>query len=114
MNLETLSPLFWLPLTTGLIFVLVGLFVLKFPPKKINSLYGYRTGSSMSSQEKWDFAQKYSARLMVKWGAVLALTGALEFVFKVTEHQGLVLGFGLLGGFVILIVTLTEKALKKI
>lgn len=114
MNLETLSPLFWLPLTTGLIFVLVGFFVLKFPPKKINSLYGYRTSSSMSSQEKWDFAQKYSAHLMVKWGGILLLSSGLEFVFNVSEHQGLAIGFCLLGGFIILIVALTEKALKKI
>lgn len=30
----------------------------KFPPKKINGVYGYRTSSSMKSQQNWDYAQK--------------------------------------------------------
>ena len=33
----------------------------KFPPKKINHLYGYRTKRSMKSQLAWESANKYSS-----------------------------------------------------
>ena len=33
----------------------------KFPPKKINHLYGYRTNRSMKSQLAWESANKYSS-----------------------------------------------------
>lgn len=36
----------------------------KFPPKKINPVYGYRTRRSSRSQAAWDVAQVYSARQM--------------------------------------------------
>lgn len=46
------------------LFILGGLLFF-FPPKKINGIYGYKTASSMSSQEKWDFAQKYTGKIMI-------------------------------------------------
>lgn len=41
-----------------------------YPPKKINGFYGYRTTRSHKSQEAWDFAQKYSAKMMTVLGLV--------------------------------------------
>lgn len=38
----------------------------KYPPKKINHLYGYRTKRSMKSQFTWDSANKYSALIFFK------------------------------------------------
>jgi uncharacterized membrane protein len=35
---------------------------------------GYRSTKSMQSQEAWDFAQRYAAQLMMKWGLVSMLT----------------------------------------
>jgi len=50
-----------------LVFMLiVSLIFVKFPPKKINHLYGYRTRRSMANQEIWKVANEYSAKLMVK------------------------------------------------
>lgn len=46
-------------------FIIIILFKL-FPPKNINSWYGYRTNNSKKSNSKWDFAQKYSAALSLK------------------------------------------------
>jgi uncharacterized membrane protein len=62
-------------LLTGLIFVLAGYLLVKFPPKKINALYGYRTRSSMKSQERWDFSQAYAGREMIGSGVILFLLG---------------------------------------
>ena len=41
--------------------LLLGWLLKKFPPKKINHLYGYRTQRSMKNQVIWDAANKYSS-----------------------------------------------------
>jgi uncharacterized membrane protein len=56
------NPLVNITFLCGLLFIIAGYILLKFPPKNINSLYGYRTSSSMENQEKWDFAQNYSSK----------------------------------------------------
>ena len=77
--MERLENPFTIPLLIcGMIFFVVGLLLLFFPPKKINSLYGYRTPNSMKSQERWDFSQKYSSNLMWKCGVGIALLSLLE------------------------------------
>ena len=50
------------------VFVLAGFLMMKFPPKKINPIYGYRTGRSMKSPEAWKYAQRISARRMMLCG----------------------------------------------
>lgn len=49
----------------SIVFLITGFIMYKFPPKKINYLYGYRTNASMKSQERWDFSQKYSSIQMM-------------------------------------------------
>lgn len=62
---------------TGLVTAIFGYIFLKYPPKKINWFYGYRTTSSMKSQERWDFAQGYSAREMIRTGLYMIPAGLL-------------------------------------
>ena len=38
----------------------------KFPPKKINHLYGYRTQRSMKNQASWEAANTYSSLVFFK------------------------------------------------
>jgi uncharacterized membrane protein len=52
----------------ALILLVVGVVFWTYPPKKINGLYGYRTTRSCKSQEAWDFAQRYSAKLITMFG----------------------------------------------
>ena len=47
-------------LTTGIIFLLGGLLMFKFPPESINGVIGYRTPMSMKNKDTWDEAKKYS------------------------------------------------------
>ena len=57
------------------IFILVlFLIVKKFPPKKINWWYGYRTARSMQNDEIWKVAQEYASKKSIQ----LAL---LSFIF---------------------------------
>lgn len=64
----------------GLIFLLAGYIQHRFPPKKINHLYGYRTSTSMKSQESWDFAQQYSAKKMMRMGTYITALGLLSWI----------------------------------
>jgi len=57
----------------GAIFTAVGAILYKFPPKKINWFYGYRTPASMRSQERWEFAQQFSAIRMFASGVTMML-----------------------------------------
>ena len=73
-----IDQLLGLPFTVGLVFLAAGLIQRFFPPKKINSFYGYRTTNSMKSQPRWEFAQQYSSGLMMLAGFFLLLQGFAE------------------------------------
>ena len=59
--METVNPLALILVLTGIIFYVAGFIQAKWPPKKINHFYGYRTSTSMRNQEIWEFAQQYSS-----------------------------------------------------
>jgi uncharacterized membrane protein len=65
------------PHLIGVIFLLAGLIQKRFPPKEINSLYGYRTTLSMKNQQNWDEGNRYSTALIIKCGWVLVITGII-------------------------------------
>ena len=46
--------------------LLLGWLLKKFPPKKINHLYGYRTQRSMKNQATWELANTYSFLVFFK------------------------------------------------
>ena len=55
-------------LVLSVVFILAGLLMAKYPPRKINPLYGYRTRRSMQSTDAWKYAQRISSRRMVVAG----------------------------------------------
>lgn len=106
------NPLFLISVLTGTTFLIAGFVMLKFPPKKINNLYGYRTSSSMKSQKRWDFAQTYSAREMIKLGVILVLLSLIGWVFKIGVGVATGIGTGLVLFMALLLFIRVEKALK--
>src|SRR5690554_4349839 len=78
--------------SNGIIFVIAGIILYKFPPKKINHLYGYRTYASMQSQERWDFAQIFSAKKLIQGGVIMLLSALLVFFFPMDESIEVVIG----------------------
>lgn len=62
------NELFLILISVSPIFIIVGFLMMKFPPKSINSLLGYRTKQSRSSTDKWKFSQVYSAIQLMKSG----------------------------------------------
>lgn len=84
----------------------------KFPPKKINHFYGYRTKSSMKNQSRWDFAQRYSSKEMMKIGFVLMITSIIGFITNFGSLTNLFLGLGLMVLTMIILFIRVEKAIK--
>lgn len=67
----------------GLLFVFSIIFYL-FPPKKINSIYGYRTPKTMKNETIWNFANTFFVKQFIIYSAI-SLAMALLFVFLAKE-----------------------------
>jgi len=95
----------------GILFLILGFYYLKRPPKKINHWYGYRTRRSMANQEIWDFANRQSAKDF--WRVAIATMGtglvllSFDFSFKVFIQLAVLL-IGL-----VISVWHTEKEISK-
>ncbi|MDA9087100.1 SdpI family protein [Polaribacter sp.] len=64
--------------TNGLLF-LISILFWKFPPKKINSLYGYRTPKATQNQQIWDYANTSFNKSLLIYAGISFLAG-LAFV----------------------------------
>lgn len=107
------NPLFIIPITTGPLVLVIFLVTRQFPPKKINSLYGYRTRRSMANTEAWQFAQVYSTKLMIKSMLIYSSTAILG-LFIGNEKEGLlvILALIIMIAFFAIPIIRTEKELK--
>lgn len=105
------NPLILVPLLVGPIFIIAGVLMSLYPPRKINMLYGYRTKSAIKNQERWDFAQKYAASQMIKFGTLLLFTTVLGLFFHPSENVATIIAISIMIATVILIIRV-EKAIK--
>jgi uncharacterized membrane protein len=82
-----------LPIIILVVFSAGGLILYFFPPKKINSIYGYRTPRSMKNQSNWDFAQKLGGKFMLIFGFIIFLIQITVgyFISGYTRDQSIVL-----------------------
>ncbi len=114
MHYDVSSPLFLILILTGPIFILAGIALLIFPPKSVNALYGYRTTRSMVNKEAWQFAQAYSARLMIICGIALSLMAFSSTALpSLSRGVALSIGLGLTVVMAIIPIVITERKLKK-
>jgi len=72
---------FLLANSNGILMTVLGWLYVKYPPKKINQLYGYRTRRSMANQQIWDFANAIGSKMMFSLGLVLLFAGIVLFFF---------------------------------
>jgi uncharacterized membrane protein len=107
------STLFAISAPTGLSITVMGIIMLKFPPKEINNLYGYRTKKSVQSQERWDFAQVYSAKELVKMGIVITLAALTGVLLPLSHELGAGITITLLFSLFIIIFIKAEKSINK-
>lgn len=108
-----ISPLCHIPLVCGTVCIIGGLLLLKFPPKKINGIYGYRTMRSIKSQEAWDFAQQYSSKRIIKWGVILIVISLIAYFIPLSKNTSIFLGIALIIYGMSMPFVETENALKK-
>ncbi len=107
------NPLFITLVLTGISFMIIRMIISKFPPKKINKFYGYRTKSSMKSQERWDFAQEFSNDLMLKYGILLTLIGIGGYFISMSEVVSVFISIAVILILVFTMFYQTEKAIKE-
>lgn len=113
----------WLigPQLIGLIFLIMGFIQKRFPPRRINSLYGYRMPSAMKNQQTWDEANGFSARYMIKLGLIMIIAGfvlvACLALANMKEDTRMGLHAALLVvssmAMAVLLITGTEKHMSK-
>ena len=104
-----LNPLFLSNITCGLLFVIAGFILKRYPTKHINALYGYRTKTSMKNQNIWDYAQIYASKQMIKAGAILIFLSLLGTIYTPKIEIALLLSIVILIAVVIFMVYRVEK-----
>lgn len=67
-------------LLPGILIVLIGGYWQKYPPKKINPLYGYRTPKSMKNMDTWNYANKIGAKMFINGGLILIVLGGISYI----------------------------------
>ena len=100
------------------IMIIAGLYFRKTAPKKINTIFGYRTAMSMKNRDTWEFAHKYIGNLWSVLGFTLIVPSAVPMFFLIDKREELISVFSLVICFVgmaaiIASIIPTEKALKK-
>lgn len=66
--------------------------MLRFPPKEINSIYGYRTKASMRNQKSWNLAQKQSSKLMIDISCYQIIFGLASMVLNLSIENSILFG----------------------
>jgi len=108
------SPFFWLPLFMGISYYVLGYLMIKYPPTDINGFYGYRSKLSKTSLKHWDFAQKFSAIMLKKYGMFCLPFCTLALVGQNDKDLILLLILILICIFpAIAVIYQTEKMLKE-
>jgi len=116
-----LASWFFGPQLLGVVFLIIGIILYLFPPKRINNYYGYRTESSKRNQQTWDAANRYSTIYLLKISLVLIIAGfiltallkeiAVPLKIKVASTVLLLIVSGMAPA--ILTIVSTEKYLTK-
>ena len=107
------SPALIILVSTGIIFIIAGLFLYRWPPKEINMLYGYRSKRSMRNQETWNFAQSLGGKSMIGAGVLMIILGVTFSLFTIGHTSSVVIGISLLILIAMFMFLVTEKIIKQ-
>jgi uncharacterized membrane protein len=97
----------------GFIFIIMAIVGYIFPPRKINYFYGYRTTSSMKTQEAWDFSQRFSAIKMGQIGLLLLASSFVNTFIPMSHKTAVFVGTTLIILSCVYLIWSTEMAIKK-
>lgn len=108
------STLFILDGLCGIVFLITFLIIYRFPPKNINSFYGYRTKRSMKNQQNWNIAQTFSAIQFLKSSILLLFVAIIGLFTNLDQDIDMLLASIILVAAIVYPIYKTEKTLKKI
>ena len=103
------EALIYILTTNGLLFLL-SLIFWKFPPKKINSIYGYKTHKAMQNQEIWNFANSTFNNSLLIYAMLSFIAGLIFVTFLNATLTWQPMAFVFLS--VIVSIVKTERALN--
>lgn len=101
-------------LLVGLSFLVSGVVMWVFSPKKVNQYYGYRTRRAMKSQRLWNEAQRYSRKWLIGLGMVHTLIGLVLFRMEYPDEAYVLAEMVFVLGTIIPLFVLTERRLREI
>ncbi len=99
------------------VMVVFGVVFMHKTPKKINTIFGYRTRRSMKDEKSWDYAHHYFGRLWAKWGSIIFFLSIIILINVSSKSVETIswIGFAIIMGQLIIMFTsilMTEKELK--
>ncbi|HWB63538.1 MAG TPA: SdpI family protein [Chitinophagales bacterium] len=97
----------------GLIILLLGFVLKKFPPP-MNIAFGYRSPFAKQNSDTWAVANSYAANLLMIEGGILTGVGLISFGLPDIGAIGTIIGSVLLLVFAIILVAFTERHLHQI
>lgn len=105
------NDFFWPIIIIDVLILAVSVLFYVFPPKKINSWYGYRTASAMKNPTNWEAAQRLSKKFILYFSiAILVVQIPILFYF---QKFSLIITCFLWVLSLVLTLGLVEKKLKK-
>lgn len=106
-----MNPYIYVLAVNGVLFFFSIIFYF-FPPKKINSLYGYRTPKSMMNQEIWNYANKmFNSSFLLCSGISFAVASLIVYLNPNQEQTWMPMVLLLLSLLVTIIKT--EQGIKQ-
>ena len=106
-------PGFVILIVSAILFAILSLITLKWPPKKINDIYGYRTRRAKINQELWDYAQAEGTRAMFIASILMVLVSLIFLVLPSDETKGAIAATVIVVLMSLLPLLLVERKLKR-
>ena len=103
--------LVYIHLMLGPLMVVLSYIFMRFPPKKINHIYGYRTPRSMRSQEAWVCANLYCPQAFLIVSGLTCIVQLVTYSFMPSAHA-IMWSSGFLVVGLVAVIPLTEMHLK--
>jgi uncharacterized membrane protein len=101
-------------LSCGPLLVLFSFIYLKYQPKEVNGIYGYRTKRSMKNQDVWLTANKISAKYMFQASVATTIFQGLGIFLGNNEPTYLLYSFAFLIIAIGISIWLTEVMLNQL
>lgn len=106
-----MNPYVYVISVNGLMFLISVIFYF-FPPKKINSLYGYRTHRTMQNEDVWNFANTLFNKILLKYASI-SFVAALALAYLYPNLMTSWFPMGFLFFTLLVCIIATENALNQ-